>query len=69
MPKHICVVCLHLFSFAIWVLHVDAPVCIRMHSYAAATHPYASVCLHTLPLRIKMSIFNTPFPAKSKQTQ
>ena len=49
-------------------VHPDASASIRMHSYASVTHPYAPICLHTPPLRIRTLIFNTHFSENVKKT-
>ena len=46
-----------------------ASVSIRVHSLASVTRPYDPICLHTLPVRIQMSISNAHSSRKVNNTQ
>ena len=54
-------VCIH--------MHQSASVCIRMRSYASVTHPYAPICLATLPLRIQLLLFKHMFAEMSQHVR
>ena len=50
-------------------MHPYTSGCIRMHSHASTTHPYAPIRLHRPHLRIPTPMSHTPFRRKGKESK